>query len=349
MDEAVIWIGAPTMATRLADIAAKAGVSQATVSRVINAKPGVSDDSRDNVLEAITSLGMPLERLQRNGTRLVAIITPDLSNPIFPEYITSLTTLLAQRGFLVIVCTYTPSGTSEDGYLAMLQNQPLSAAIFLAGKYDTKDTGLSTYRSLSERNIPSAFLNGAARDMNGLYAGTDDKTAMTMALRHLRDLGHRNIGLLLGDKNHYPTILKYQAAQQFFLDEHILHNEEMTAWTTYGVESGQMAARALIERGATAIACASDQLALGAVKATSSLGLSIPKDISVTGYDDSPAMRYMSPSLTTVRQPVDKICQSTVNGLMAMMDNKKLANRRDVLLFEPELIVRESTGRCSSR
>jgi DNA-binding LacI/PurR family transcriptional regulator len=335
------------VATTLADIAAKAGVSQATVSRVINAKPGVSDDLRDTVKDAITSLGMPLDRLQRNGTRLVAIITPDLSNPIFPEYVTSLITLLAQRGFLVIVCAYTQSGTSEDGYLTMLQSQQLAAAIFLGGKYDTKDTGLTIYRSLSERNIPTAFLNGAPRDMDGLYAGTDDQTAMTMALRHLRDLGHRHIGLLLGDRNHYPSILKHEAALAFFKEEHIKHADDLTAWTTYGVESGQMAARALFERGASAIACASDQLALGAIKAAASLGLSIPKDVSVTGYDDSPAMRYMSPSLTTVRQPVDKICQSTINGLMAMMESRTLATHRDVLLFEPELIVRESTGRCS--
>ncbi|MFT8649309.1 MAG: LacI family DNA-binding transcriptional regulator [Bifidobacterium psychraerophilum] len=337
------------MATTLADIASKAGVSQATVSRVINAKPGVSDDLRDTVMDAISALGMPLDRLQRNGTRLVAIITPDLSNPIFPEYVTSLTTLLAQQGFLAIICTCTPSGTNEDGFLSMLQNQPLAAAIFLCGRYDTKGSGLSVYGSLSERNIPTAFLNGGVREMNGLYTGTDDATAMTIALRHLRDLGHRRIGLLLGDRNHNPSILKYNAADQFFLDEHIQHDKDLTAWTTYGVESGQMAARALIERGATAIACASDQLALGAVKATRSLGLSIPRDVSVTGYDDSPAMGYMSPSLTTVRQPVDKICQSTITALMAMMENKRLAARRDVLLFEPELIVRESTGRCTER
>jgi DNA-binding LacI/PurR family transcriptional regulator len=337
------------VAKTLADIAAKAGVSQATVSRVMNAKPGVSDDLRDTVMDAISALGMPLERMQRNGARLVAIFTPDLSNPIFPKYLTALTTLLAQQGFLVLTCTCTPTGTSEEGYLSMLQNQPIAAAIFLCGKYDTKGAPLSVYRTLSEHNIPAAFLNGAARDMDGLFAGTDDAKAMAMALRHLRDLGHRHIGLLLGDVNHYPSIAKYETAMKFFADEGIKHQKNLTAWTTYGVESGQMAANSLLENGATAIACASDQLALGALKASKALGLSIPNDISVTGYDDSSAMKYMSPSLTTVRQPVNQICRATVNGLMAMMENKKIATRRDELLFEPELIVRESTGRCTSK
>lgn len=337
------------MATTLADIAAKAGVSQATVSRVINAKPGVSEDLRGTVMSTIASLGIPLERIQRNGSRLVAIFTPDLSNPIFPEYLTAITTLLAQQGFLVLTCPCTPTGTSEEGYLSMLQNQPITAAIFLCGKYDTKGAPLTVYKSLSEHNIPAAFLNGAERDMDGLFAGTDDKTAMTMALRHLRDLGHQKIGLLLGDLNHYPSIAKYEAALKFFEQEGIKHPAALTAWTTYGVESGQMAAKSLLEHGATAVACASDQLALGALKAANIMGLSIPDDVSVTGYDDSPAMKYMSPSLTTVRQPVKQICQSTVNGLLAMMENRKLAARRDVLLFEPELVVRESTGRCKGR
>lgn len=338
-----------TMATKLADIAQKAGVSQATISRVINGKPGVSQDTRKTVLDTLSSMGMSKKSLHRSETRLIALITPDLSNPIFPEFITEFVTLLAQHELLTVVCTYTPSGASESKFLTMLQNQPIGAAIFLAGIYDTRDANLSIYRSLSERNIPCAFLNGGARDMNGLYASTDDQAAMTMALRHLTDLGHTKIGLLLGDRNHYPTVSKYDAAQRFFADQGLKHESSLTQWTKYGLESGRMAARTLLEHGATAIACASDQLALGAIRAARSMGLSVPDDISVTGYDDSLEMSTISPSLTTVRQPVGKISQSVVNGIVAMMNNHQIAERRDTLYFEPELIVRESTGRCAPR
>jgi DNA-binding LacI/PurR family transcriptional regulator len=185
--------------------------------------------------------------------------------------------------------------------------------------------------------------------MDGLYAGTDDGSAITMALRHLVDLGHTRIGLLLGDRDHYPSILKYQAAQQFFADRQLVRNESLYAWTTYGTESGRMTARNLLEQGVTAIACASDQLALGTIRAAQSMGLSVPGDISVTGYDDSPEMSTICPSLTTVRQPVGKISRSVVNGILAMMESPKLAKRRDTLYFEPELVVRESTGRCRPR
>lgn len=337
------------MATTLADIASYTGLSSATVSRVLNGKPGVSPGSKQAVLDAVTELGMPPQRIQRNGSGLVGIITPDLSNPIFPEFVTRLGTMLAQDGYLSIVCSYTPAGTSEERFLSLLADQPLAGAIFLGGRYDTRDASLAPYRTLEGHRLPMAFINGAMRTMNGLYTGTDDDAAMTMALRHLQDLGHTEIGLLMGDRNHYPGIVKHEAAQRFFAQAGIAHDPALTAWTTYGVASGQLAARPLLERGATAIVCASDQLAIGAVHAAEQMGLDVPGDVSVTGYDDSPVAALLTPSLTTIRQPVERICQFAVNGLGAMLRDRSVIARRDELLFKPELIVRGSTGRCRPR
>lgn len=337
------------MAQTLADIAQKAGVSQATISRVVNGKPGVSDDMRKTVFDAMSSLGISKERFQRNDTRLVALVTPDLENPIFPKFTTELSTLLAQRRLLTILCPYTLGGTSEIGFLDLLQNQEIVGAIFLAGRYDTIDSDISIYQSFKERNIPMVFLNGPTREIDGLYVGTDVKIATNIALKHITSLGHRNIGMLLGDKKHYHSIVKYQAARKFFTANKIKHDSDMTTWTTYGVDSGQMAAKHLFEQGATAIVCANDQLALGAIKAARTLHLEVPKDVSVIGYDDSISMSSMTPTLTTVRQPVDKISRSIVNGLSSMIDDDTLAAKRDTLHFEPELVVRESTGVCFKR
>lgn len=333
------------MGTTLADIASRAGVSPATVSRVINSKPGVSEELRENVVNAIRELGMSLDRLQRNGKKPVAVISPDLANPIFPEYVTMLTTLLAQRDLLAFSCSYTLAGVSEEQYITMLQDQPLTGAIFLAGSYDTLGSPLDTYNPLLSRNVPLVFLNGAHREMKGVYLGTNDTKAMTMALRHLSDLGHQRIGLLLGDRKHHPSVQKYEAAKRFFQTNHIDHPDDMTIWTTYGFESGQVAAMELIRQGATAIACANDQLALGSIRAASVLGLRIPEDISIIGFDDSPSMKYMTPSLTTIRQPLPQICRAAVNSLLDPPSGATSGNRRNELLFDPELIVRESTGR----
>lgn len=333
------------MSATLAQIAQQAGVSQATVSRVINGKPGVSQDRRAAVMQALGSMGIPTDRVLRTGTKLTAIVAPDLANPIFPQFVTGLVSRLAQLDHLAITCTYTPAGTSEESFLNLLQTQPIDSAVFLSGRYDTRDASLAQYTPLiADRGIPAAFLNGAVRDMDGLYVATDDAAAITMALRHLKDLGHRRIGLSLGDRNHYPSIMKYTAAMRFFEEEGIEHGDELTTWTTYGVTSGRMSAATLLDNGATAIACASDQLALGAIRAASLMGLSVPRDVSITGYDDSPLIASMTPPLTTIRQPVERMCQATVDGLMAMLGNRSLAKQRDAMLFEPELVVRESTG-----
>lgn len=338
------------MPTRtLADIATKAGVSQATISRVINDKPGVSDDTRQSVLKTMQELGIERKNAKAADSKLVTLISPDLSNPIFSSFTTHISILMAQQQILPILCVYTIMGGSETSYLAMLKERPISGAIFLSGTYDTVGTDLSIYQDLADRKIPLAFLNASAHGVDGYYVESDDAAAMTMALNHLTNLGHKKIGLLLGDKEHYPTRNKYLAAQNFFKLRGLKHDSRLTAWTTYGIGSGQMAAKKLFLHGATAIVCASDQLALGAMKAAASLGLDIPHDVSIIGYDDSTAMNYISPALTTVRQPVTIMSQALMNGLLAMQADSDLAAKRDVLLYEPELIVRASTGACRDR
>lgn len=337
------------MAKRLADIAKKAGVSQATISRVINDKPGVSDDTREAVFKTMASMGVSRGTLQKPDSRLVAIIAPDLSNPIFPKFITMLGTLLAHNRLLPVLCNYTSGGATEESYLSMLQNQPISGAIMLAGSFDTSESDHDIYRVFTDRSIPAVFLNPSGHDIDGLYVETDDHLAMTTVLQHLTDLGHTSIGLLLGDRGHYPTQVKHEAALEFFRDHGIGHDEAMTAWTTYGIGSGSIAARQLLEDGATAIVCASDQLALGAIKAAKSLDLRIPQDVSIVGYDDSIFMSIIDPALTTVRQPVDPMSRAMVRGLCSMMEDRTLPSRRDVLTYEPELIVRQSTGPAPTR
>lgn len=341
-----ILIGMVSMAKTLATIAQNTGVSQATISRVINGKPGVSESTRNTVLDAMDAAGIPRNKFVRPNSRFVAIVTPDLSNPIFPEFVTRLNTLLQHAGYQTQLCTYKLGGVTEADYLTSLGTQEPAGVIFLAGQYDTKDSALEMYKILSEHKIPAAFLNGTVRNMDGLYVGTNDQRSTEMALNHLANLGHERIGLLLGDLRHYPSIIKHKAALKFFKSHGLEHSEELTQWTTYGLESGQMAATKLLEKGVTAIFCASDQLALGAIKAAHNLDLDVPHDISVVGYDDSMTMSYISPALTTIRQPIGNISETIVSGLQRMMEDYTQMAKRELFMFEPELLARDSTAIC---
>lgn len=333
------------MAQRLSDIAKQVGVSQATISRVLNNKPGVSEQTRGRVLRKMEALGISQPLPRKDGQiRLVGLVTPDLSNPIFPSYVTAIGGLLSQRGMLPVLCSYTIAGPLETDYLNQLAGLPLAGAIFLSGNYDNARSDHSVYSTLVQRGVPMAFLNDCAHDLPGIYAGTDDNEATLISLKHLTDLRHRDIGLLLGDKFHYPTRTKYQAAMQFFRSNGISHPDELTQWTTYGITSGQTAAEKLLRAGATAVLCANDQLAIGAIKAAWSLGLSVPEDVSVVGYDDSATMTDLRPALTTVRQPVRLLSAALVNGLQALMDNPSMAPKHETFRYRPELVVRESTA-----
>lgn len=332
------------MTLNLSTIANRAHVSQATVSRVINNKTGVSRKTRETVLAEMRQMGIPLATVRSKSCDLVALISPNLLNPIFTSYVIQINTMLAQQNMLPILCTYTIGGATQQSYIDLLQMISLKGAIFLAGNYDNALADHSIYDSFVDRGIPMAFLNASNHDQPGLYAETDDSLATQIALKHLTDLGHRRIGLLLGDHEHYPTMEKYSAAQKYFADHNIEHPDNLTQWTTYGISSGAYAARKLIQEGATAILCASDQLAVGAVKAAKQMGKSIPRDLSIVGYDDSSLIANLTPTITSIRQPVARLSQALVQGIIAMNENPKIEQRKDVLRFQPELVVRESTG-----
>lgn len=329
----------------LADIAKKVGVSQATVSRVINGKPGVSEQTRQAVTAAMTQLGLPMSEMARSTTREVALVTPDMTNPIFSSFATSISTQLAQRNVLPLLCTYTPGGATEDNLLTMALNRQVDGIIFLAGHYDSTDADLSMYRLLEERRIPMVFMNESDSAVHGTTVRTNDGLGAQKAMRLLMNQGHTRIALLLGDRIHYPSIKKYEAAQEFARSNNLTIVD--TVWTTYGFESGRDAAVELAREGATAFMCASDALALGAIKSLTTHGFNVPRDISVIGYDDSPQLGFTAPGLTTLRQPVSLMSKSAVNALFSMMSDPSAALDHKVITYDPELVVRESTSLCA--
>ena len=132
----------------LADVAAEVGVSQATVSRVLNGKPGVSDDTRQAVLNTAKSMGIT-STVGRNQPRHVAVVTPNLVNPVFASLLTAISTQLTARNILPFLCTYTSGGTSEETLLSMVLSEQIDGAIFLSGQYDSKGNDYSIYQRLA--------------------------------------------------------------------------------------------------------------------------------------------------------------------------------------------------------
>lgn len=334
----------PHSKARLSDIAEHVGVSVATVSRVLNGKSGVSDEVRRDVVVALDLLGYERPKQLRVKSRgLVGLIVPELTNPIFPAFAQTLESLLAQRGYTPLLCTQSPGGTTEDEYISMLLGHSVDAMIFVSGLHADNTASKQRYRVLREQGLPVAFVNGWTSEVDGIFASIDDTAAMADVVRHLTTLGHRRIGLACGPDRFVASQRKIAAFRAAVAAVTAAPAEpEDVAISLYTVEGGYTAAAELLDRGVTAVVCASDLMALGAVRAVTSRGCSVPGDVSVVGYDDSPLMAYTDPPLTTVRQPVERMSHAVVSALIAEIEG--YPGPRSELLFQTELVVRGSTG-----
>jgi DNA-binding LacI/PurR family transcriptional regulator len=331
------------MTRRLADVARKVGVSEATVSRVLNEKPGVSDATRERVLTALDVLGYERpSKLRGERARLVGLVLPELQNPIFPAFAEVVSAALAQQGYSAILCTQTVGGMTEADYVELLLQYQVSGIVFAGGLYAEGDAAHGHYASLAERHLPTVLVNAAIDGLGFPCVACDDGVAVEQAIGHLRSLGHSHIGLLLGPSDHVPSNRKLSAARQALEAEGLDLPPERVVRSLYSLEAAQAAARRLLGRHVSAIICASDVMALGAIRAARRLGLEVPRDVSVVGYDDSALMNLTDPPLTTVRQPIEAMGRMVVELLLAQIGGRAV-NLGEVH-FDPELVVRNSTA-----
>ncbi|MFJ3929450.1 LacI family DNA-binding transcriptional regulator [Streptomyces sp. NPDC090029] len=334
------------MTARLADIAAQAGVSEATVSRVLNGKPGVAAATRESVLAALDVLGYERPvRLRRSSAGLVGLITPELDNPIFPALAQVIGQALTRQGYTPVLATQTPGGSTEDELTEMLVDRGVAGIIFVSGLHadTTADTG--RYDRLRAQGVPHVLVNGFSPAVQAPFVSPDDRAAMHLAVGHLASLGHARIGLAVGPRRFVPVLRKIEGFQQAMAERFGLTEEAAQALvqhSLYTLEGGQAAATALIARGCTAVVCASDMMALGAVRAARQQGLRVPAEVSVVGFDDSPLIAFTDPPLTTVRQPVQAMGQAAVRALLEEIGGTPAPHSEFV--FMPELVVRGSTA-----
>ncbi|MEZ0067360.1 DNA-binding LacI/PurR family transcriptional regulator [Streptacidiphilus sp. MAP12-20] len=326
------------MTRRLAEVARKVGVSEATVSRVLNGKPGVSDSTRQAVLTALDVLGYERPtQLRGVRARLVGLVLPELQNPIFPALAEMVGGALVQLGFTPVLCTRSAGGLTEAEYVTMLLDQQVSGVVFCGG------LSLEEHGHLLERGVPVVLLNAAVDWAGFPQVSTDDGVAVEQAFNHLYALGHRRIGLLVGPADHIPSQRKSEAFA-VLARRHRTDPADLVGHALFSFEGGQATAGDLIRAGATALICGSDILALGAVRAARRAGLEVPRDFSVIGFDDSAFMNYTDPPLTTLRQPIDAMARAAVQLLVNQIEGNAPTPKE--LLHEPELVVRGSTGVC---
>ena len=332
--------------TSMADIAVHAGVSTATVSRVFNGVGQVSDETRRKVLTAIDELGYDRPAPERTpDTPTIGVIVPELTNPIFAAFAHHLQEEVARAGGIAMIRSQTPGATSEFDHLSSLLEHRASGLIFVSGRHADLLADLGPYHEVVARSIPLVTINGTRAEIPAPDFSTDDTLGIRAAVTHLHELGHSRIALLTGRTHIVPALRKAEAFTQV-MEELVGDRSPIIEETFYTYEAAAAHTNGLIERGVTAIVTGSDLQALGAIRTITSLGLSVPEDISVIGFDDSFLMSHLSPGLTTVHQPVPAIVAAAVRNLFEALATPDYTPEHADYVFSPDLVVRATTARA---
>lgn len=324
----------------LATVAELAGVSEATVSRVLNRKYGVSQATREAVEAALRKAGY--ER-QLKG-ELVLLLVPGVAEQIFADLCEAIENEIAPYGLRAVIC---PGTQRERDYVEAMIDAGIAAVVFLSSSNTMRNTDPVARQLLQSRGIPFLCVNGGFADIPSPVFSTDDWRAAEVAVAHLYDLGHRRIGMCAGPVGNTPADRRVEGFVQAMDRRDLPNSDDFVVRQYYNIEGGRHSAEALLQMGVTAIVASSDDMALGAMRAIQRNGLKVPADISVIGYNDSYMLDFTDPPLTSVRQPVERIAENTTRAIVALTGNRELPLTE--VLIEPEIRLRGSTGPVAVR
>ncbi len=327
------------MKPKLHEVARLAEVSEATVSRVMNGKPGVAEATRRKVLDALSQLGYRPEGV-RNGAGVIGIITPELDNPIFPLFAQQIESRLARHDLLSVVAPATPTTAHERDYLDHFAAIGAAGVVIINGSYAQEDIGYAAYQQLLDDGMPTVLVNGIYLPCPVPAVGVDIAAAAGAAVRHLFNLGHTRIGCLTGPL-YYSSgtylVAGYEAAMERVGLE---VDDDAVIETLYTVESAHAATSAFLDAGITGVVAGSDLMALGVIGAAKAMGRRVPQDLSVVGFDGTPLVALGDPPLTTLRQPVGRMARAVTTMLTAQFAGDTPAPQ----VFQAELVAGATTG-----
>ncbi len=324
------------------EVAAMAGVSTATVSRVLSKRDRVTEQTRERVLDAVKALGytpnVAARTLRTLRAAKILLTVPDISNPFFASVIRGAEEAAREAGYAVVVGDTRHDPLLEDQYAEMVARREVDGLIFLGHRLP------ESLQPLLTREGPVApVVNGCeySPELGVPSVHIDNAGASSDAVEHLIGLGHRRIGIITGPPLS-PISRDRCAGAVETVECHGLKEFLELRIGDYSASSAFDHTRDLLAAGVTAIFCFSDEMALGALSAISEAGLSCPADISVVGFDDLPLSRFFQPGLTTVAQPKAMIGQRTVELLVDILRGKPVEPSHVTLPHE--LVIRNSTG-----
>jgi LacI family transcriptional regulator len=326
-----------------------AGVSQATVSRVLNDGGPVAPATRRRVLEAVQQLGYTPNAIARglvtNRTQLVGVIVSDVTNPFYPEFLEASGHLLAERGFRMVFHN-AAKHEGDDELTRLLLEQRVDGILFLSAELES-----AAVRRLVERRFPIVLAN---RYVDGVVCDTvvtDNRRGGSAVARHLLELGHKRIAVIAGHDRASTSRDRLDAFRDELASAAVELREELVAEGEFRYDLAYEATRRLLTlpvgRRPTAIFCVNDLMAFGALNAARATRMRVPEQLSVVGFDAVPMSGWEAFRLTTVRQPLTDMAVAAADLLVERIRDVRRAPRTTT--FPSTLIVRETTAPAPRR
>lgn len=333
------------------EVARAARVHFSTVSRVMNpaTRDRISAGVADRVLRAAERLGYRANALaaglRTRRSRVVGIIIPYIDSPLYPPILLAIEEVLNERGYVAIISNTQNDPAREERMLAEMMARQVDGLIL--GSASRHDPAVAVW---VQRGAPLVLINRTDQAGAAPSVVTDDRLGIGLVVDHLAELGHTAIGHVAGPQQLSTGAARCEGFRRAVRRHRLQAGARAVALAEdFTREAGRRACHALLDRSPaiSAIVAANDVLALGCYEALRERGLACPKDVSVTGYNDSPFVDLLTPPLTTVRIPQREIGRQAARLLLQTIEEGRVAVA-DVVL-RPQLVVRQSTAAPRAR
>ncbi|MEU5871263.1 LacI family DNA-binding transcriptional regulator [Glycomyces sp. NPDC047369] len=329
--------------TSMKDVARAAGVSVGTVSNVLNRPEAVAEETRARVLAAIADLGYvrndSARQLRAGRSRTVAIVVLDVANPFFTDVVRGAEPLVESAGGVVTVCDSGEDVRRERRHLELLEEQRVLGLLITP----VDDSSASWIERLTGHDIPVVLVDRGAGRHPHCSVAVDDVAGGRLAARHLVETGHRKIAFIGGPSAIPQVADRYEGCREVCADAGV----ELEVFATPGLnfQAGREAIEAMLGREdrPTAVFCANDLVALGALQGLTMHGVKVPQECAIVGYDDIDFAAAAAVPLSSVRQPRAQLGRTAAQLLFDEIAEGGDHTHRNVV-FQPELIARASTA-----
>lgn len=332
------------MKVTIKDIAKEAGVSIATVSKILNKKDqNISEKTRKKVLEIIKEKNYIPNSIARSlvtkQTKSIGLVIPDITNPFFPELVRGAEDCASKCGYNIIFCNTDDKTEKEEKYIKMLAEKMVDGIIFTQSANNREEFNyLSQIRQpmvLIDRdvNVPNIKGKVLVDNYNGAYEGVS----------YLIKSGYKKIAIISGPLSTKTSLDRLEGYKKALKENNIPFDNSLVLEGEYKGEWGRKGIEMMLENNIKfdAVFCANDIIALSAMKSIKEAKLNIPKDVAVLGYDDIYMAKLTEPALSTIRQPNYEMGYEAVKLLVEIIENGNANN--PLVKLNTELIIRQST------